>query len=186
MTKAVDALAAHYFQTAWVVRDLAAAEEWFGRVMGVPAWTRFDVVLGEESRYRGRPADSAMAISLGYAGEVQIELIESVRGPNIYTEFLDAKGPGLHHIAFAVPDFDATVAQLREERLPELSSGILNGGSVKFAYFDCAAAGASVIEILGFDAATTDAMAQMKAAAYAARQTAPAGGVAQAGVAAVA
>lgn len=176
MTNELDALAAHYFQIAWVVRDLDAAEEWFGRVMGVPAWARFDVVLGEESRYRGRPADSAMRLSLGYAGEVQVELIESQRGPSIYTEFLERKGPGLHHVAFAVPDFDATVARLREQGLPELSSGTLGGGSVKFAYFDCEEAGASVIEILGFDAATTDAMAQMKAAAYAARPGAAAAG----------
>lgn len=159
----------HYFQTAYVVRDLAAAEGWFGRVLGVPQWTRFDVEVGAGCTFRGRPADSAMRVSLGYAGEVQIELIEPARGVSMYTEFLDAKGPGLHHIAFAVPDYDATVSALAAEGLEPIQQGVTPDGQVRFTYFDCDRYGASVIEILGFTPAMAAAMDAMKAAARAAR-----------------
>ena len=43
-------LAPYYFQTAYVVRDLEAAEEWFKKIMGVPMWVRSEVTLGEGDR----------------------------------------------------------------------------------------------------------------------------------------
>lgn len=167
MNSVLASLGRYYFQTAYVVRSLEAAERWFERVLGIPLWTRMEISLGAECSYRGRPADSAMRLALGYAGEVQIELIEPVRGASIYEEFLESKGTGLHHVAFAVPEFEATVAALRGEGLVVLSEGVVGG--VRFAYFDGTSGDASVIEILGFDATAAAAMAQMKAAAYAAR-----------------
>ena len=167
---ALGRLAPHFFQVAYVIRDLEAAEKWFQRIMGVPFFTRSEIVLGEGCTYRGKPADSAMRLSLGFAGEVQIELIEALRGQSIYTEFMEAKGPGLHHVAFSVPDVDATVAELCAAGLVPIQEGSFGDGRVKFSYFDCDAEGASVIEILGFDAATTAAMEQMKQAAKAAAQ----------------
>ncbi|AMN47018.1 hypothetical protein ACG33_07890 [Steroidobacter denitrificans] len=155
-------LGPYYFQTAYVVRDLAAAEKWFGRILSVPAWTTMEIVLGEGCYYRGKPADSSMKLSLGYAGDVQIELIEPARGASIYEEFIEKKGYGLHHIAFSVPDFEEAVKMLTSRGLTAMSSGVLSDGGVKFAYFDCEDAGASVIEILGFDAATTEFMEKMK------------------------
>lgn len=156
-------LSPYYFQTAYVVRNLGEAEKWFGRTLGVPLWTTMEVVLGEGCRYRGKPADSSMKLSLGYAGDVQIELIEPVRGESLYAEFIERKGYGLHHIAFSVPDFEEAVTMLTSQGLTALSSGVLSDGGVKFAYFDCEEADASIIEILGFDAATTEFMEKMKA-----------------------
>jgi len=164
MTDVLETLAPHFFQVAYVVRDLPAAEQWFQKVMGVPRFLRMEnVTLGDTCRYRGRPANSSMHLALGYVRDTQIELIESVRGPSIYTEFLDAKGPGLHHVAFAVPDFGAALAQLRAGGLEPVLEGALDTGMrVDFAYFDCETAGASVIELLGFDAAARTFMEQLK------------------------
>ncbi len=148
---ALEALAPHFFQLAYVVRDIAEAESWFTKTLGVPRWTRMeDMAFGADCDYRGRAADYVIHLSLGYMRETQIELIEAVRGESPYAEFLEAKGPGLHHIAFDLPDFDSTLAALKESGLELLSSGQLGPGN-RFAYFDCEAAGASVIEILGFD-----------------------------------
>ncbi len=158
-------LAPHFFQVAYVVRDMDVAEEWFGRILGVPAFTRMEnVELGASCTYRGRPADSAAHLSLGYLGDIQVELIEPVRGPSLYTEFLETTGPGLHHLAFLVPDFDATVAFLGHSGVEVISEGQLGPGS-QFAYFDCQAEGFSVIEILGFDVAIRGFMEQLKKSA---------------------
>ena len=159
---ALEALAPHFFQMAYVVRDLKATEEWFQRILGVPSFFRMEnVPLGPECSYRGQPADSSAHLSLGYLRDTQIELIEPVRGPSLYTEFLEHKGPGLHHVAFSVPDFTRTVAALRESGLELISDGRIGPGSA-FAYFDCQAAGASVIEILGFDEGTLAFMEQLR------------------------
>ena len=95
MSETLGDLAPHFFQAGYVVREVDVAEEWFKRVMGVPSFFRMEnVAFGEGCSYRGRPADAVAHLSIGYLGETQIELIESVRGPSIYTEFLERKGPG--------------------------------------------------------------------------------------------
>ena len=163
MTNAIPAAIAPYFvQVGYVVRDLPAAETWFEQTLGVPPFFRMEnVTFGPDCSYRGRPYDAAVHISLGYLGETQIELIEPIRGESLYTEFLAAKGPGLHHVAFDVPDFSATVAALRESGLELVAQGQMGPGN-EFAYFDCGAHGTSLIEILGFDEAMHGFMNQLK------------------------
>jgi catechol 2,3-dioxygenase-like lactoylglutathione lyase family enzyme len=162
MTDAIETLAPHFFQVAYVVDDLEAAEDWFKKIWGVPVFLRMEnVTLGALCTYRGKPADSSMHISLGYAKDVQIELIQSVRGPSLYTEFLERKGPGLHHVAFAVPNFADTVERLKNSGLEAISEGYFETGT-HFAYFDCEANGASVIEILGFSPSTWEFMERIK------------------------
>src|ERR1700757_2179532 len=87
-------------QIAWVTSDLEATEGALTRLLGAKKWVRLPGVhFGPDTcTYRGRPADFVADISLSYAGETQLELIAPVSGESIYTEFLDASGPGLHHI----------------------------------------------------------------------------------------
>jgi catechol 2,3-dioxygenase-like lactoylglutathione lyase family enzyme len=159
---ALDAVARHFVQIGYVVRDLATAEAWFQKILGVPTWTRMEnMVFGADCSYRGRPADYSAHLSIGYLRDSQVELIEPIRGESLYTEFLESKGPGLHHLAFDVPDFEATVAALDETGLELLARGTVGPGS-KFAYFDCESAETSVIEILGFDEDTRAFMEQLK------------------------
>lgn len=160
--QALDALAPHFFQVAYVTRDIAGAEDWFKRIMGVPAFTRMEnVAFGADCTFRGAPADCAAHLSLGYLRETQVELIEPVRGKSLYTEFLDERGPGLHHVAFDVPDFSATVSALCESGLEMIMRGQVGPGS-DFAYFDTGEAETSVIEILGFSEAIRAFMKQLR------------------------
>ena len=161
-TAAIDALAPHFFQVAYVVRDVAEAEARFQQWLGVPSWFRLESMeFGADCSYRGRPADFAAHLAIGWLRDTQVELIEPLRGESLYREFLDTQGPGLHHIAFDVPDFDASVAALSESGLELLAKGHVGPGS-EFAYFDCEAAGASVVEILGFDDAVHGMMDDLR------------------------
>lgn len=163
MTNAIpDAIAPYFVQVGYVVRDLQAAETWFEQTLGVPSLFRMEnVTFGADCSYRGRPYDAAVHISLGYLGETQIELIQPVRGDSIYTEFLEQKGPGLHHLGFDVPDFAASLDTLLESGLELVAQGQMGPGN-EFAYFDCGAHGTSLIEILGFDEAMHGFMNQLK------------------------
>ena len=162
MSTILDSLGQHYFQTAYVVKNIEESEKWFGSTLGVPIWARSEVVLDENCQYRGQPADSAMLISLGFAGDVQIELIQPVRGQSIYTEFLDQGRSGLHHIAFVVPEYDQVVAAFEQRNCELLQQGSLSDGQVRFSYFDCNNDQASVIEILDFSTETMAAMNDLK------------------------
>jgi methylmalonyl-CoA/ethylmalonyl-CoA epimerase len=161
-SEALGVLARHFFQVAYVVRDVAAAEAWFGKLLGVPAWFRMEnIAFGAGCSHRGAPADYAAHLSIGYLRDTQIELVEPLRGENLYSEFLAARGPGLHHVAFDVPDFAASLAALAAGGLELLGQGRIGAGT-EFAYFDCEAAGASVIEILGFDDGVRAFMEQLR------------------------
>ena len=99
-------------QLAWVVDDIDRAEREFPPSGEAPSWTRLpDIHFGPEAcLLRGVPADFVAHISLAYVGNLQLELIQPVRGESIYTEFLAAQGPGLHHACWEVDDLDAALA----------------------------------------------------------------------------
>ena len=164
MAKALTDLAPFFFQVAYVVSDLAEAEEWFGRVFGVRYFERMEgVALREGCRHRGAPADGVLDLSLGFFGVTQLELVRPAAGKTIHGEFQAAGGSGLHHVAFVVPDFAATTARLTAELGEPAADGVITGGMrVDFAYYECTSAAASTIEILGFDDAAREFMTELK------------------------
>ena len=61
--------------------------------------------------YRGAEEECDMRLAFGKSGDVEIELIEWVRGGCPHKEFLDAGGEGMHHLRFIVQDLDSKVAE---------------------------------------------------------------------------
>jgi len=47
-------------------------------------------------------------------GEGHVELLRPLGPDTAVGKFLERKGPGLHHVAYAVDDIDATLGRLRE------------------------------------------------------------------------
>ncbi len=106
-----------------------------------------DVHFGPETcTYRGEPADFTAHIALSYRADVQLELIQPVRGASIYTEFLDHNGPGLHHICSEPADFDAALAAAAAQGIEIVQQGDMFG-EMRFAYLDGAAAGVPFVEL---------------------------------------
>jgi hypothetical protein len=136
-------------QVAWVTDDIAATERLLSAQFGVGAWTRIpDVRFGpEHTTLRGEPVDLTVHVSLGYSGDLQLELIEPIAGSSIYTEFLDANGPGLHHVCFAVDDLDASCVAAEGAGVPVLMRGSMMDGEIEFAYVDGSAGGAPYVEL---------------------------------------
>jgi methylmalonyl-CoA epimerase len=50
-------------------------------------------------------------------GNGEIELIAPTRGDSMVSKFLAERGPGLHHVAYAVPDVREALAAARAEGL---------------------------------------------------------------------
>ncbi|MFL0290194.1 VOC family protein [Mycobacterium sp. SMC-18] len=136
-------------QIAWVTEDIEATGQLLSKQFGIGSWVRMpDIEFGPEScRLHGEPADFTAHISLSYSGDMQLELIEPVRGNSIYTEFLAHSGPGLHHVCFEPADFDAAVASAQEQGLAIVQEGEMSGGLMRFAYVDGASAGVPYIEL---------------------------------------
>jgi len=47
-------------------------------------------------------------------GETKVELLESTRQDGVISRFIEKRGEGMHHIAFAVADIEAEMARLQE------------------------------------------------------------------------
>jgi catechol 2,3-dioxygenase-like lactoylglutathione lyase family enzyme len=136
-------------QIAWVTDDLEATEQLLSEQFGTGAWTRIpDVTFGPDTTtLRGVPVEFTAHISLGYAGDLQLELIEPVSGPTIHAEFLERHGPGLHYVCFEVEDLDEACASAEAAGVPVLMRGSMMDGEIEFAYVDGSAGGAPYVEL---------------------------------------
>ena len=136
-------------QTCWVVRDIAATERFMGENLGVEQWTRFpDLAFGpDKCTYRGRPAAFVAHVSLAYLGEMQLELIQPVRGESIYSDFLERSGGGMHHVAFEPDDFEGALRDFADRGMTPVQQGEMAGGLMRFAYIEGSSHGVPYIEI---------------------------------------
>ena len=130
-------------QLAWVVEDLDAAE----RAQPEVRWTRLPAIHFDpaHTRLRGEPADFVADIALGYAGDLQLELIAPVSGHSIYTEHLEQHGPGLHHGCWETDDVDATIEASGRTCVQR---GSMAGGEIEFAYLEPGLPGLPVVEVV--------------------------------------
>ena len=81
------------------VRDLAAILPFYRDVLGMP-----EVPLDD--------ADGARIAGLA-AGESLVELLEAASAESPIARFVEKRGPGIHHICFAVDDLDAALERCR-------------------------------------------------------------------------
>jgi methylmalonyl-CoA epimerase len=85
------------------VEDLDAAVELYQKVFGA------------ELAHRASNEDLTAAFLR--AGESEVELLQPLRDDTPVAKFLARRGPGLHHIAVAVPDIDRAIADARAQGL---------------------------------------------------------------------
>jgi methylmalonyl-CoA/ethylmalonyl-CoA epimerase len=138
-------------QIGIVVPELRpAVERWAQFVGGAPwrIWTYGPRMLRAQD-YRGRKAHYEMRVALS-SSTPQIELIEPLRGPSLYHEWLDAHGPGLHHLGAFEPDLSSGIERMRAHGFEVLQSGRGHGidGDGGFAYFDTAREVGVILELI--------------------------------------
>ena len=94
-------------QVGFVVRDLEAA-----LALYEPLFGPFSLMEpGPMSYcYRGRQEECDMRLAFGRSGELEVELIQWVRGGCPHKEFLDAGREGMHHLRFRVDRLEDKVA----------------------------------------------------------------------------
>ena len=137
-------------QVGIVVRDArAAAKAWTERFALEPAqvvdWPPAGSDLDAGSTFRGRPGNFCMRLAFIETGAVQIEFIEPLEGDNIYSEFLEEKGEGLHHLLFRVAD-PLGVAQELEVDITQSGGSTLDPGAL-WAYLDTEGLLGTIIEL---------------------------------------
>ena len=125
-------------QTAYVVANMRAAIDWWVRDGRVGPWFVLESFTGPEQRYRGSPTKADVAIGMGFAGHMMIELIQPKDElPSVYRETIQQRGFGFHHIGIAIEDMDAARHEYQRRGYQEAFSAPVPGGGKVFYMGDC-------------------------------------------------
>ena len=68
-------------------------------------------------------------------GETKIELLESIDPDGVIARFIEKRGEGMHHIAFAVADIEAEMERLKKEGFLLLNEKPKKGADNKWVCF---------------------------------------------------
>ena len=126
-------------QIGIVVRDLRGMVALLEQILGI---TGFRIMewpiegIDPESTYHGEPGDFRLLLGFATIGKTQIELVQPLEGKNIYSDFLEEHGPGLHHFRLTVPDFEERIQDLEARGIEKIASGTGVHKGSKWAYFD--------------------------------------------------
>lgn len=125
-------------QMAYVVADArAAALRWTQRCKAGP-WFILDGLAVPDGVYRGEPCDARANVALGFAGHLQIELIEPLGDTaSIHRESVLRSGYGFHHRGIASADPLADAAALASSGHREVfRATVPTGGTVVYLESD--------------------------------------------------
>lgn len=105
------------------VKDLDEAEKRYEQLLGVPPYKREEV------------SSENVITSFFIAGPNKIELLASTSEDGVIARFIDKKGEGIHHIAFAVQDIYLEMERLKYEGFKLLSEVPKKGADNKMVCF---------------------------------------------------
>ncbi|SHI46883.1 methylmalonyl-CoA epimerase [Pseudozobellia thermophila] len=105
------------------VKDLQASNLLFEKLLGRPHYKIEEV------------ASEGVITSFFQTGESKVELLQSLTDDGPIARFLQKRGEGVHHIAFAVDDIRSEIERLRKEGFEVLGEGPKRGADNKLVAF---------------------------------------------------
>ena len=105
------------------VKDLEASNSLFAKLLGVPHYKMEEV------------ASEGVKTSFFMSGPNKVELLEATNPESPIAKFLEKKGEGIHHVAFAVDDIVAEIARLKKEGFIVLNETPKKGADNKLVAF---------------------------------------------------
>lgn len=126
-------------QIGIVVRDLHAMIAALEQILGIKGFRIMEWPIegiDPHATYHGEPGNFRLLLAFGTIGKTQIEIVQPLEGQNIYSDFLEDHGPGLHHFRFTVPDFEERVHNLEAGGIKKIASGTGVHVGSEWAYFD--------------------------------------------------
>lgn len=140
-------------QVGIIVRDLDTVRE------GMKTLFRLEPRSSTENEYKGsvfqgKPVDAAVGVLLYDVFGIELEFLcpRTLNGsadPNVWQQYLDEHGEGIHHVRFAVTDHDSAAERMSSAGISTVQSGdSVRGAGVKYAYFDTRALLGFFIETL--------------------------------------
>lgn len=108
---------------AIAVKSLEQAIPLYERLLGTPCYKKEEVV------------SENVNTAFFQTGESKIELLESTDANGVINRFIEKKGEGIHHIAFAVEDINKEIDRLKKEGFEFISETPKLGADQKLICF---------------------------------------------------
>ena len=105
------------------VKDLEASNALFEKLLGVPHYNTEEV------------ASEGVKTSFFKSGPNKIELLEATKPDSPIAKYLEKKGEGIHHVAFAVEDIVSEIERLKGEGFVVLNKTPKKGADNKLVAF---------------------------------------------------
>ena len=105
------------------VKDLDTSNDLFEKLLGKPAYKLEEV------------ASEGVITSFFKSGPNKIELLAASNPKSPIAKFLDKKGEGIHHVAFAVDDIKSEINRLKREGFIVLNEKPKKGADNKLVAF---------------------------------------------------
>ncbi|MGB0788835.1 MAG: methylmalonyl-CoA epimerase [Marinirhabdus sp.] len=107
----------------FAVKDIGAANRTYEKILGVPPY-KSETVEGE-----------GVVTSFFKCGESKIELLQALHGESPIAKFIEKRGEGVHHIAFAVDDIKNEIKRLQKAGFTVLNETPKRGADNKWVAF---------------------------------------------------
>ena len=95
----------------------------------------FEKILGIAPYKREKVESEHVETSFFKVGDSKIELLEATHSDSAIAKFIEKRGEGMHHIAFAVDDIHSEMKRLRESGIRLLNEEPKNGADNKLICF---------------------------------------------------
>lgn len=118
-----------------VVRDLEATAAALERTLGLK--------LEGVENYR-----DTLRIGFLPLGSIDIELIEPITDEGLNADFLSERGEGVHHVAFAVEDLEASLAHALDQGAKLLLAPTTGARGKRIAFLDGDGLGGTILELV--------------------------------------
>ncbi len=105
------------------VKDLEKSNEVYAKLLGKPQY-KSELVESEN-----------VDTSFFQIGESKIELLGATNEESAIAKYLDKRGEGIHHLAFAVENIEAEVERLKAEGFQPISEKPKRGADNKLVFF---------------------------------------------------
>ena len=126
-------------QIGIVVRDLHGMVATLKMLLGIDDFRIMEWPIegiDPKATYHGEPGNFKLLLGFATVGNTQLEIVQPLEGQNIYSDFLEEHGPGLHHFRLTVPDFEEKVKDLQANGIENIASGTGVHVGSEWAYFD--------------------------------------------------
>lgn len=123
-------------QIGIVVKDLDRTIKFLEQTMGWKPVSFADTPPGEKYYY-GKNEDFSVKMAFYKLEHIELELLMPTRGRNVWQDWLEIHGEGLHHILFDVNDFEQAKKVMEKNGIVLAQQGpSARYKGAKWAYFD--------------------------------------------------